>query len=1639
MGNNLHKSGSMTHLSNGTSKQSPLFFEKHDEKPTSSSTSSTYYGHKPLTPSSSSASVPSSAFTHSQHHSHQQQQHSSHHNHNFNLLPLNVRSSYRTPNYGQKTDFSSHISPLNGGSVGRNISHHLFTGSKQKQPQTPQRRANIIMGITQRTYSERSPNKPTANPPITASPDLKNRQRLFSSNAGPPPTALNVSFNRGLYRSNSSLDLDHNEIENNLRREFGSASSIDALSSVNGESSFFSLLKEYRRDNILDQRSPAPPKIQEYLRGRVDAPSSLQNTSNALVSSCINSSETDGLMTSSVTSVTSSLSSNSVVSSSVLLEEATQSPRLRNKFQKLWESKSEKNSRSKTKVTEEKSGGSSSIFRKLRSSSTKNDTIQEQSSTNSSSTRLDDPEIRLEEKLRKKAFAHYDSQSVTANLNYASRLCHILNKRRNTTTGASAASMIGKHSDEEIDTGDGRSNEMVLSCPYFRNELGGEEERIICLNRTTSNRPVQSSQSTPSMLHRPNMSCGLALLENNNDRRWKLKSCPYQKLTNEKCFLIEDCDIGAMYYREHFYGLEHQNWFGIDENLGPIAISIRKERVVPPNSSENDHTSQNQIKHQYRLILRTSELNVLRGTVYEDCIPTLSSSRHNHHNNHHAKEVLEYIAPEICLNNLRLGVSTADEQLLKLDEQVLTRTYKVGVLYSKGGQNTEEEMYNNETAGPYLEEFLTCLGEKIRLKGFDKYRAGLDNKTDTTGLYSVYSTYIDCEIMFHVSTLLPYTPNNKQQLLRKRHIGNDIVTIVFQEPDALPFTPKTIRSQFQHVFIIVRVIPSTSNGVPTRYAVAVSRSKEVPVFGPPIPEKGIFTKSKAFTEFLLSKIINAENAAHRCEKFRSMAQRTRHEYLKDLAQNHVTSTTINDVSSGTSAGAKLVSTIFGSTRKSRSNRLGRDSHFIGDAIIKGAISWEMSVEDYGQSKVVDCLVAISSDTFIIVEEATKEIIFVCPNISILGWTSHPSYIKIFYHQGECVLLKCKDPDLDEIGEIVTRLKAVTTGCETQELILRRNSLGQLGFHVGLEGIVTEVENFSFAWQAGLTKNSRIVEICKIAIATLDHDQMIDLLKTSMTVTVTILPPNSDGTPKRGCNLQNCSYLTPVTNGNSGGDYENISMMLDRIQPSEYKNAASRSHTPNKQGVSLSVTPVPTKYSNNSSGSLPVSNDQNRAVSVTSPSVYSNVTHFISSPSSKPVYISPKNDINSAPISAPKLPPRGAHDHVAIHHVGNLAMSRSELSLANKKNVPISTVSASSTPLHHSRSHSHHFVKHTKNVTNTVSPPRQSNPSANINKVTSDYHSDTSSSNEWCSNSWSLPLVSSNLEVETNNQVVNVAAFNKDHGIYNRTKSPKVYNQQNLRGCVNDRIRVKSGSNKSSGSSCSGSSTSTSTLQEELLKLINPEYISDNVDSEANSSSGGETSTTQYSTPYSSLERTSNKDNSTKGDDVILTVAQPAQVISSEPSSPSDFQKERDPMHLPHSYTVESLSPSSSTSNAVESSLNIPITHDKVNDIDWPSFMESATKALANDDALDDWFKEFGHSLSSNNIGEIGNDSVRELEGKVKKLQSDLVKEQSDKASLAKQVEHLREENQRLFEESQTAAAQLKKFMEWFFQQNVNAK
>uniref|UniRef100_G1L7L2 Signal induced proliferation associated 1 like 2 n=1 Tax=Ailuropoda melanoleuca TaxID=9646 RepID=G1L7L2_AILME len=884
---------------------------------------------------------------------------------------------------------------------------------------------------------------------------------------------------RGLHpirqRSNSDVTisdidaedvLDQNAVNPNtgaaLHREYGSTSSIDRQG-LSGEN-FFAMLRGYRVENY-DHKAMAPFGFPEFFPCDPAISPSLHAAAQISRGEFVRISGLD------------------YMDSALLMGRDRDKP-----FKRRLKSESVE----------------TSLFRKLRTVKSEHEAFK---------FTCDPEDGRLERGVRpwncQRCFAHYDVQSILFNINEAMATRANVGKRKNITTGASAASQtqmtagqtgncespLGSKEDLnskenlDADEGDGKSNELVLSCPYFRNETGGEGDRRIALSRASSS-SFSSGEgcSFESSLSSHCTNAGVSVLEVPREN---------QPIHREKVkrYIIEHIDLGAYYYRKFFYGKEHQNYFGIDENLGPVAVSIRREKVEDTKEKEGS-------QFNYRVAFRTSELTTLRGAILEDAIP--STARHGTARGLPLKEVLEYVIPELSIQCLRQASNSpkVSEQLLKLDEQGLSFQHKIGILYCKAGQSTEEEMYNNETAGPAFEEFLDLLGQRVRLKGFTKYRAQLDNKTDSTGTHSLYTTYKDYEVMFHVSTMLPYMPNNRQQLLRKRHIGNDIVTIVFQEPGALPFTPRSIRSHFQHVFVIVKVHnPCTEN---VCYSVGVSRSKDVPPFGPPIPKGVTFPKSAVFRDFLLAKVINAENAAHKSEKFRAMATRTRQEYLKDLAENFVTTATVD-------TSVKFSFITLGAKKKEKV-KPRKDAHLFSI----GAIMWHVIARDFGQSADIECLLGISNEFIMLIEKDSKNVVFNCSCRDVIGWTSGLMSIKVFYERGECILLSSVDNCAEDIREIVQRLGIVTRGCETVEMTLRRNGLGQLGFHVNFEGIVADVEPFGFAWKAGLRQGSRLVEICKVAVATLTHEQMIDLLRTSVTVKVVIIQPHDDGSPRRGC-------------------------------------------------------------------------------------------------------------------------------------------------------------------------------------------------------------------------------------------------------------------------------------------------------------------------------------------------------------------------------------------------------------------------------------------------------------------------------------------------------------------------------------------
>ncbi|XP_068186418.1 signal-induced proliferation-associated 1-like protein 2 isoform X2 [Antennarius striatus] len=702
-------------------------------------------------------------------------------------------------------------------------------------------------------------------------------------------------------------------------------------------------------------------------------------------------------------------------------------------------------------------------------------------------------------------FAHYDVQSILFDLTEAATNRDSIGRKKNITSGASAASQLrplsqatpsspaqggggnsGNADDSEqsmlLDEGDGNDNELLLSCPHFRNETGGEQQ--VGLGQSQGRRGLWSSLRTPndaaSVLEEPR--------ESNVQQQGKSN------------YFIEYADLGAHYYRKYFYMKEHQNFFGMDDRLGPVAISFRREEKEGSSGAQ----------YNCRIIFRTTEMKTLRGSILEETVP--SAARHTTPRGLSPKRLLEFIMPELNLHCLRLASNSPKvrDTLLKLDEQGLNFQRKVGVMYCRAGQSSEEDMYNNESSGPAFEEFLDLLGERVRLKGWEKYRAQLDNKTDSTGTHSLYTRYQDYEIMFHVSTMLPYTANNTQQLLRKRHIGNDIVTIVFQEPGALPFTPKSIRSHFQHVFIIVQVHePCTDKSY---YRVAVTRSKDIPLFGPLFPKGARFPRSPAFRDFLLAKAVNAENAAEKSEKFRSMATRTRQEYLKDLAENYVTTTPID-------SSTKFPLLSLGGKRKDKlKGAKGAELHSAG------ALVWAVMVSRGNEGESwelrLPCLLGVSAESVVLIERCSRRVVFNCSCRDVIGWKAvtetkegTPS-LDIFYERGDSVSISVTENQVEDIREVVQRLELVTRGCEAFEVTPLRDGVGQPGFLMNEEGFVTELQRFCYAESGGLQLWARVVRLCGHSLVHLSTEERAKLLRTAHKIHITVIPPDENGKPRR---------------------------------------------------------------------------------------------------------------------------------------------------------------------------------------------------------------------------------------------------------------------------------------------------------------------------------------------------------------------------------------------------------------------------------------------------------------------------------------------------------------------------------------------
>eukprot|EP01119_Soliformovum_irregulare_P009010 TRINITY_DN2211_c0_g2_i6.p1 TRINITY_DN2211_c0_g2~~TRINITY_DN2211_c0_g2_i6.p1 ORF type:complete len:386 (+),score=104.68 TRINITY_DN2211_c0_g2_i6:1243-2400(+) len=223
-----------------------------------------------------------------------------------------------------------------------------------------------------------------------------------------------------------------------------------------------------------------------------------------------------------------------------------------------------------------------------------------------------------------------------------------------------------------------------------------------------------------------------------------------------------------------------------------------------------------------------------------------------------------------------------NDQLVLFEETNEYVCFKMGILYCKTNQNTELEMLTNSEPSVHCQEFLDMLGTTVNLEEHQGYRGGLDAHRD--GKFSLFTQYEDIEIMWHVSTMLTHNPADPKHVTKKRHIGNDVVNVIFRDPPVdgvphRPLNPNIIRSQLTQVILVVEKLADEGE---TKYRLAVSTKDGVPCHLPHLPCPPVFSKGDFFRKFLLAKLVNSDRAAQHAPAFRKRHVRGRQTFLQHL-------------------------------------------------------------------------------------------------------------------------------------------------------------------------------------------------------------------------------------------------------------------------------------------------------------------------------------------------------------------------------------------------------------------------------------------------------------------------------------------------------------------------------------------------------------------------------------------------------------------------------------------------------------------------------------------------------------------------------------------------------------------------------------
>jgi len=145
---------------------------------------------------------------------------------------------------------------------------------------------------------------------------------------------------------------------------------------------------------------------------------------------------------------------------------------------------------------------------------------------------------------------------------------------------------------------------------------------------------------------------------------------------------------------------------------------------------------------------------------------------------------------------------------------------------------------------------------------------------------------------------LRHESDDNHQIVKRLHIGNDVVPIVYQDeilssvndPFNYSFSPALILSSYNHVFVVVRRLYHSETSIGTGkivYRVGVTTRKGVIDHKPKL-YTDLFEHGPEFRNWLLLKCINGEQASYHSEGFKSSRQSAQQVQLSKILTHHNT-------------------------------------------------------------------------------------------------------------------------------------------------------------------------------------------------------------------------------------------------------------------------------------------------------------------------------------------------------------------------------------------------------------------------------------------------------------------------------------------------------------------------------------------------------------------------------------------------------------------------------------------------------------------------------------------------------------------------------------------------------------------------------